>query len=139
MIDFNYESDFVLPNEKAISNWLTNVILSENKTESEINFIFCDDDFLLNMNQQYLKHDTLTDVISFDYSLGNELSGDIFISIDRVADNAKDFNTSFDNELNRVMVHGILHFCGYKDKTENDEIIMRGKEDEKLSMFHVEQ
>jgi probable rRNA maturation factor len=139
MIDFNYENDFELPNETEISNWISKVIVSENKTEGDINFIFCDDEYLLKINQQYLNHDTLTDVISFDYSLGNEISGDIFISTERVNENAIDFNTSFQNELNRVMIHGVLHYCGFKDKSENEEILMRQKEEEKLAMFHVEQ
>ena len=139
MIDYNYETDFELSNEAAISEWISKVILSENKSEGELNFIFCDDDYLLEINKQHLNHDTLTDVISFDYSLGNELSGDIFISIERVTDNAKDFKVSFTEELNRVMIHGILHYCGYKDKTEEDERLMRNKEDEKLKLFHVEQ
>lgn len=139
MIDFNYESDFTLDNELLYSDWLSRVIVSENKNEGEINYIFCDDDYLHNINVEYLNHDTLTDVISFDYSLGNELNGDIFISIERVQDNALDFNVSFSEELKRVMVHGILHYCGYKDKTDKDELIMRQKEDEKIKLFHVEQ
>ena len=139
MINYNYECDFELPNETEVSDWLSKVILSENKTEGEINYIFCDDEYLLQINQQYLNHDTLTDVISFDYSLGNELSGDIFISIERVEDNAKDYKVPFAEELNRVMLHGILHYCGFKDKTEADEQFMRNKEEEKLKMFHVEQ
>ena len=139
MIDYNYETDFELANEAAISEWISKVIISENKSEGEINFIFCDDDYLLEINKQHLNHDTLTDVISFDYSLGIELSGDVFISIERVQDNAKDFKVSFAEELNRVMIHGILHYCGYKDKTEEDEQLMRNKEDEKLKLFHVEQ
>ena len=139
MIDYNYETDFELTYESAISEWISKVIISENKSEGEINFIFCDDDYLLELNKQHLNHDTLTDVISFDYSLGNELSGDVFISIERVQDNAKDFKVSFAEELNRVMIHGILHYCGYKDKTEEDERLMRNKEDEKLKLLHVEQ
>ena len=139
MINYNYETDFVLDNELQISDWLSKVILSENKSEGEINYIFCDDAYLLQINEQYLNHDTLTDVISFDYSLGNELAGDIFISVERVLDNSKDFETTFENELSLVMVHGILHFCGYKDKSESDEALMRSKEVEKLQMFHVEQ
>ncbi len=139
MIDFNYESDFELPNETMVSEWISKVILSENKTEGEINYIFCDDEYLVQINEQYLKHDTLTDIISFDYSLGNEISGDIFISVERVQDNSKDFKTTFDDELRRVIIHGILHYCGFKDKTESDELIMRDKENEKLLMFHVEQ
>jgi probable rRNA maturation factor len=113
--------------------------VSENKTEGEINYIFCDDDYLHKINVEYLNHDTLTDIISFDYTMGNEIGGDIFVSVERVLDNSKDYNTSFEDELKRVLVHGVLHYCGYKDKSEADETLMRNKEDEKLEMFHVEQ
>ena len=139
MINFNYETDFNLDNEEAIAVWLGNVIMSENKKEGEINYIFCDDEYLHKINVEYLDHDTLTDIISFDYSMGNELHGDIFVSIERVKDNANDFNVSFEEELKRVLVHGILHYCGYKDKGEVEELLMRSKEDEKIAMFHVEQ
>jgi probable rRNA maturation factor len=139
MINFNYESDFTLENEEAIATWLSAVIVSENKTEGEINYIFCDDEYLHKINVEYLNHDTLTDIISFDYTMGNEIGGDIFVSIERVLDNAKDYNTIFEDELKRVLVHGVLHYCGYKDKTEEDEALMRRKEDEKITMFHVEQ
>lgn len=139
MIDFNYESDFTLDNEDAIATWLSAVIVSENKKEGDINYIFCDDEYLHKINLEYLNHDTLTDIISFDYSVGNELNGDIFVSIERVLDNANDYKVPFEAELKRVLVHGILHYCGYKDKGENDEQIMRSKEDEKIAMFHVEQ
>ncbi|MFE3872352.1 rRNA maturation RNase YbeY [Flavobacterium sp. ZS1P70] len=138
MINFNYETDFTLGNEEAIAAWLTNVITSENKKEGEINYIFCDDEYLHKINLEYLNHDTLTDIISFDYTMGNELSGDIFVSIERVKDNAKDFNVVFEEELKRVLVHGVLHYCGYKDKGEADELLMRSKEDEKIALFHVE-
>ena len=138
MISFNYENEFELPNEDQIATWISKVILSENKKEGEINYIFCDDDYLLNLNEQYLDHDTLTDIISFDYSVGNEIHGDIFISTERVLENAADFNVSFQEELQRVLVHGVLHYCGYKDKSEADEQLMRNKEDEKIKMFHVE-
>lgn len=139
MISFNYETDFELHNEPDFSKWLSAVILSENKKEGEINYIFCDDDYLLEINQQYLDHDTLTDIISFDYSVGNELNGDIFVSVERVKENASDYNVTFQEEIQRVLVHGILHYCGYKDKNESDELIMRSKEEEKMKMFHVEQ
>jgi probable rRNA maturation factor len=137
MISYNYETDFELENEDVYSNWISEIIASESKKEGEINYIFCDDDYLLKINQEYLNHDTLTDIISFDYSVGNELHGDIFISIERVQENAIDFKVDFDNELKRVMSHGVLHYCGYKDKTELDEQLMRNKEDEKIKMFHV--
>ena len=139
MINFNYESDFTLENEEAIAAWLSAVIVSENKSEGEISYIFCDDEYLHKINLEYLNHDTLTDIISFDYTMGNEISGDIFVSIERVLDNAKDYNTLFEDELKRVLVHGVLHYCGYKDKSEEDELLMRSKEDEKIKMFHVEQ
>jgi rRNA maturation RNase YbeY len=139
MISFNYELDFELENEELYSEWISRVVNSESKDEGDINYIFCDDAFLVEINIQYLNHDTLTDVISFDYSIGKELHGDVFISIERVRDNAVDFNVTFENELKRVMVHGILHYCGYKDKSAVDEILMRQKEEEKIKMFHVKQ
>lgn len=139
MISFNYETKFRLQQALRHRSWLSEVILSENKKEGEINYIFCDDDYLLEINQSYLNHDTLTDIISFDYSVGNELHGDIYISVDRVRENAKEFKASFADEMRRVLVHGVLHYCGYKDKTKKDEALMRGKEDEKIKMFHVEQ
>jgi len=139
MISFNYETDFQLTNEDAYSAWLSNVIISEKKKEGDINYIFCDDDYLHKINMEYLQHDTLTDIISFDYSVGNELHGDIFVSIERVRENAIDFNVLFDNELKRVLSHGLLHYCGYKDKSDEDVLVMRNKEEEKIKMFHVEQ
>ena len=139
MINFNYETDLALENEDVIASWLSNVISSENKKEGEINYIFCDDEYLHKINVEYLNHDTLTDVISFDYTMGNEISGDCFISVERVKDNANDFNVTFEQEIKRVLAHGILHYCGYKDKTETDEALMRTKEDEKIALFHVEQ
>jgi probable rRNA maturation factor len=139
MISFNYETDFELSDETAISDWLSQVILSESKKEGDINYIFCDDEYLHKINVEYLNHDTLTDIISFDYSVGNELHGDIFVSVERVGDNAKDYNVTFDEELKRVLVHGILHYVGYKDKSKEDELKMRQKEEEKIAMFHVKQ
>ena len=139
MINFNYENEFNLDNEEVIANWLSAVIISEDKKEGEINYIFCDDEYLHKINVEYLDHDTLTDIISFDYTMGNEISGDVFISVERVQDNAVDFNVPFDEELKRVLVHGVLHYCGYKDKGEDNERLMRSKEDEKIAMFHVEQ
>ena len=137
MISYNYEADFELGDEAAFSKWISVIIESESKKEGDINYIFCDDEYLLKLNEEYLNHDTLTDIISFDYSVGNELHGDIFISVERVRENATDFNVAFENELKRVMAHGVLHYCGYKDKNEYDEQIMRSKEDEKIKMFHV--
>jgi rRNA maturation RNase YbeY len=115
------------------------VISSEGKKAGEISFIFCDDDYLLDINQKYLDHDTYTDIISFDSSVGNILNGDIFISTERVEENANTYGIGFSEELKRVIIHGVLHFCGYKDKTPEQEQLMREKEEEKMEMFHVEQ
>jgi len=139
MVIFNYETDFQLENESEYEQWIDAVIESEGKEPGEINYIFCDDEYLHNINMQYLNHDTLTDIISFDYCIGDLISGDIFISVERVEDNAKDYEVSFKNELLRVLAHGVLHYCGYKDKTEDDALLMRSKEQEKINMFHVEQ
>jgi len=138
MISFNYELEFQLENEEQYSSWISNVISSENKKEGDINYIFCDDEYILEINKQYLDHDYYTDIISFDYSVGNELHGDIFVSIERVRENAIEFEVTFDEELKRVLAHGVLHYCGYNDKTEEEELLMRSKEDEKIKMFHVE-
>lgn len=129
MISYNYETEFFLKSETQLSDWISTSVLEEKKRLGELNYIFCDDDYLLRINQDFLNHDTLTDIISFDYSVGNELHGDIYISIDRVRENAKDYNVSFDEELARVMIHGVLHYCGYKDKTDDDQFIMTSKED----------
>lgn len=139
MISFNYETDFELQDEAQYESWIQRIITSEGKKEGEVSYIFCDDEYLLQINMQYLDHDTLTDIISFDYTIGNEIAGDIFISVERVKENAADFNVPFNEEMKRVMTHGVLHYCGYKDKSEADEQLMRQKEEEKIAMFHVEQ
>ena len=133
MISFNYETEFILNTEKDISAWVSFVILEEKCKLGEINYIFCDDNYLHKINLDFLNHDTLTDIISFDYSVGKELHGDIYISIERVMDNAKDFKTNFDDELARVIIHGVLHYCGYKDKSAVEQTIMRAKENHYLS------
>ena len=138
MISFNYETDFKLDNEAQYEDWISRIIESEGFDEGEINYIFCDDEYLHKINVEYLDHDTLTDIISFDYTVGNLIQGDIFVSVERVQDNANDFNVSFEEELKRVMSHGVLHYCGYKDKSPKDEALMRSKEEEKMQMFHVE-
>ncbi len=137
MINFNYETSFELGDEELYSRWVSSIIDTESKVEGTINYIFCDDSYLLKINEEYLKHDTFTDIISFDYSIGKELHGDIFISVERVRENAVDYRVDFTEELNRVMAHGILHYCGYNDKNKEDELVMRLKEEEKMSMFHV--
>jgi len=138
MISFNYETDFELENEEQYEDWISRIIDSEGFEEGEINYIFCDDEYLHKINVEYLDHDTLTDIISFDYTVGNLIQGDIFVSVERVKDNANDFNVSFEQELKRVLSHGVLHYCGYKDKSPKDEALMRSKEEEKMQMFHVE-
>ena len=138
MISFNYESDFSLEQEEVYASWIETIVESENKILGEISYIFCDDEYLHSINMQYLNHDTLTDIISFDYTEGDVISGDIFVSVERVKDNAIDFNVPFEEELKRVLAHGVLHYCGYKDKSDADALLMRSKEDEKIKLFHVE-
>jgi rRNA maturation RNase YbeY len=139
IINFYSENDFELEDEKSFDKWIRQVIASEEKDLGEINYIFCDDHYLYKINLKFLEHDTYTDIISFDNSEGNELNGDIFISTDRVSENAKKYNVDFSEELKRVMSHGILHLCGYGDKSESEAKEMRQKEEEKIALFHVEQ
>jgi len=132
VITFNSETSFTLKNQNKLVKWIGDVVSSEGFQVGEINYIFCDDSYLNKINQEFLNHDTFTDVISFDYTLGKEIGGDIFISIERVLENAEKFNEVFENELHRVMIHGILHFMGYKDKTKKEKTLMRTKEDENI-------
>ena len=130
MITFSVvETRFNLKQKLVLRNWIKSIALSEGKVAGDIAFIFCSDEYLGTMNEQYLKHHTLTDIITFDYTEGEKVSGDIFISIDRVKENAVSFSNSFNKELSRVMAHGVLHLCGYKDKTADEKKVMRGKED----------
>ncbi|WP_282122565.1 rRNA maturation RNase YbeY [Algibacter mikhailovii] len=138
MISFNYETEFRLLAEERISNWVTRCIEEEHHKIEEINYVFCDDDYLLKLNVEFLNHDTLTDIISFDYSVGRLIQGDIFISVERVADNAKDYEVEFNTELNRVIIHGVLHYCGYKDKTKEEANVMREKENYYLNQLGVD-
>jgi rRNA maturation RNase YbeY len=118
-----------------VKDWVKLSCKNESFKVGEINYIFCNDEYLLKLNLEYLKHDTLTDIITFDYSNGKNLSGDIFISLSRVEENSKKFLTTFNHELLRVMIHGTLHLMGYKDKTKSQKILMRKKEDEYLSLW----
>jgi len=138
-INFYSENEFILENESHYSSWIENVIASEDKAMEEISYIFCDDEYLLKINIDYLDHDTYTDIITFDYSVGKILQGEIYISTERVLENSKDFGVKFEEELRRVLVHGVLHLSGYKDKTEEEAILMRSKEEAKMKLFHVEQ
>ena len=138
-IEFHYENDFKLSNDSVYKSWIEEVIESENRNAGELNYVFCGDEYLLRLHQEYLNKDDLTDIITFDYVDGKTTSGDIFISTDRVKENAEIFNETFDRELLRVMSHGLLHLMGYSDKTEKEIQIMREKEEEKIKMFHLEQ
>lgn len=133
MIVFNYETPFELPNEIQTQEWIQKVVADNGFEIGEINYVFCDDNYLHKLNVEFLNHDTLTDIISFDNTLGKLISGDIFISIERVEENAKDFKVSFENELHRVMIHGVLHYMGYKDKSDDDKTKMRNAENKALS------
>ena len=135
MIEFNYETDFKLENEEIVQKGISACIDSYGFKEGELNYIFCDDDYLLKLNVEFLEHDTLTDIISFDYTMGKLISGDIFISVERVRENADLFNQTFDNELNRVIIHGVLHYMGFKDKNPKDKELMRTEEDKCLALF----
>ena len=137
MITFNSETSFTLKNQKKLVKWISDVISSEGFQVGEINYIFCNDSYLNKINQEFLNHDTFTDIISFDYTLGKEVGGDIFISIERVLENAEKFNEVFENELYRAMIHGVLHFMGYKDKTKKEKTLMRTKEDEKIFILNT--
>ncbi|MCB0606089.1 MAG: rRNA maturation RNase YbeY [Lewinellaceae bacterium] len=130
---FSEDIDFELSNAPAISNWISSVISAENSELDFLNFIFCSDNHLHQINVTYLDHDDLTDVITFPYAAPPRIQGDIFISIDRVRENAGLFNAAFEQELRRVMIHGVLHLCGYKDKTPEESTLMRQKEEESLN------
>ena len=127
---------FEIENESHVRRWIKNSILSENYLHGDINFIFVTNPQILEINRTYLKHNYFTDVISFEYNEGNTISGDVFISIDQVKENAKQYKTEFTEELRRVMIHGVLHLTGYSDKTRLEKEIMRKKEDEKLSDYN---
>ena len=133
MIDFSYQTTFILATELDVSKWIGDTLAAEGFVEGDISFVFCDDEFLLSINKEFLSHDTFTDIISFDYSLDKEVHGEIYISVERVRENAESFKSAFIDELHRVIIHGILHYCGYKDKTEDASTEMRRKEDEALS------
>ena len=142
---FNEDIDFTLDNEASTTNWIKNILYDESFIDESINYIFCSDNYLHQLNREYLDHDTLTDIITFDNSENEgNIEADIFISVDRVRENAKQLGRPFDEELHRVIIHGLLHILGYADKTEPDKRLMREKEDACLSLrwfsktFHVE-
>ena len=135
MIQFFFENIDEITLPPNTENWLQELIISEDKKPGEINYIFCDDDHLLQVNKDFLNHDYYTDVITFDYVKGKTISADIFVSLPRILDNSSTLSNAFNSELLRVLAHGVLHLCGYKDKTDEEISEMRQKEDYYLSIF----
>ena len=132
---FSEDVDFQLESQNEISSWIQETILKEAKKVGEITYVFCSDTYLHKINLEHLNHDTFTDIITFNYCEKDLINSDIFISIDRVKENAETFKTTFQNELNRVIIHGILHLVGYDDKSVTDMELMRSKEDFYLSLL----
>lgn len=126
---FSQDTDFKFKSKRLTSQWLKLVAQAESKKLGAVSVIFCSDNYLLDINKKYLNHDYFTDIITFDYCEGDLISGDLFISIDSVKDNSEFFKSCFEDELNRVIVHGVLHLIGYDDHTESDVAVMRSKED----------
>jgi rRNA maturation RNase YbeY len=135
MIEFDSLTDFELQEQERLRAWIKDVIIREGYELGELLFVFCEDTYLHKINLEFLKHDTLTDVITFDYNMGKQVNSEIFISVERVEENASDFRVSFEQELHRVMIHGILHLCGYKDESAQEEKTIRAKEDEALQQL----
>ena len=137
MIRFSLEIKYQLSHRRKIKSWLTSIAKEENKEIGELNFLFVDDELILKYNKKYLKHDYYTDVITFDSSENNIINGDIIVSIERVIENAQKFKTEIDQELRRVMAHGLLHLLGYNDKTKNDIKTIRFKENYYLKKYQL--
>ncbi|HBR11320.1 rRNA maturation RNase YbeY [Epilithonimonas bovis DSM 19482] len=135
MINYFFENIDTRNIHPDITAWLENLIITEDKKPGDISYIFCDDDYLLKVNQDYLDHDYYTDVITFDYVKGKTISGDIFVSLPRILENADLLSQDFEREFRRVLAHGVLHLCGYKDKSEADAREMREKEEFYLAKF----
>ena len=133
---FNEDIAFPKVKKRITSNWIKQVISIEEKRVGDISFIFCSDEYLLDVNRKYLNHDYYTDIITFDNVEGIVINGDIFISVDRVKENSIDFETSFDNEIHRILIHGVLHLLGYKDKAKKDKLLMTEKEDLYIKLFN---
>ena len=135
-ISFSYQNiEFSLPDQNRVKEWISTLIKRHGMSVGNIGYLFCDDSFLLEANNKYLNHDTLTDIITFDYVNGNLVSGDIMISVERVSDNSVTFGVPFTNELHRVIIHGVLHLLGQGDKTDDEARIMRQREDEALALW----
>ena len=131
---YNEDTDFLFKGKNLNNRWLRMVAGSEIRRIGDISIIFCSDNYILDVNMRYLQHDYFTDIITFDYCEGDKLSGDLFISVDSVRENALYYGTEFADELNRVMVHGLLHLIGYDDHTEEEQKVMREKENYYLSL-----
>jgi len=133
-----YNEDIYRPKLKylILKKWIKTVVFNHNFEIGNVSIIFCSDSYLLKINNDFLQHDYFTDIITFNYNELNNLSGDIFISLDTVKSNSIAFNTSFENELLRVIIHGVLHLLGFNDKTDSESIIMRSKEDESLKLYY---
>ncbi|UFK96700.1 rRNA maturation RNase YbeY [Kaistella faecalis] len=129
MIQFFFENIEQIELSGNTTKWLEDLIVSEQKKPGDINYIFCDDEYLLQINREHLQHDYYTDVITFDYVKGKTISGDIFVSLPRISENATNLSKDFDSEVHRVLAHGVLHLCGYKDKLDTEIAVMRQKED----------
>ena len=138
-IEFVYNTDFRINNEAMIASWINSFCQKEGFTIDSLVFAFFSDDGLKNLNIKFLNHDYYTDVISFDESNNSFIKGNIAVSVDRVKDNANAFSSSFEDELKRVIIHGVLHFMGFNDKTDDEKSLIRKKEDSALKMFHVKQ
>ncbi len=137
-IRFSVQSgDSELPEAPKVQKWLSEVVKRRGKSVGNINYLFCDDEYLLGVNRQYLQHDTYTDIITFDYVAGGLVSGDIMISVERVGENATGFGVPFEQELHRVIVHGVLHLLGQGDKSEAEAAEMRRQEEEALALWDV--
>ena len=135
IVYFAEDVSFPKLKRRITSGWIKSVIVNEGKSLGDISFIFCSDSYLLQVNQKYLEHDYYTDIITFDYVEGLNISGDIFISVGRVGENSIQFSKSFENELNRILVHGVLHLIGYKDKSKAEKKMMTQKEDIYLNLL----
>ena len=129
------ETEIPAIDQKLISDWVNRVVVNNGSEIGEINYYFCSDDYLLQMNREHLNHDYFTDIITFDYTVANIISGDLFISVDTVRDNAEDYKCEYFEELHRVIIHGVLHLLGIDDKTDEDQEIMTQKEDESLVLL----
>ena len=137
MINFDAQNDFTLDQQEHWIAWLEGVIKAEGFNLGSLEYVFCNDDFLLKLNQDFLNHDTLTDIITFDNNVGQTVHGEIYISTERVRENSLEYGVSVMNELARVVVHGVLHLCGYKDKSEEDVLSMRAREDYWIERFNI--